>query len=349
MNNDINNNGPEYIVHGQSYRRMIYIGSLIGASFLIAFSLIDSFILQLYLDGIVEAIGGGILLLIAYKEKKSPVKPWAIISGLVVVATVIGIGVLANNSADGAVIWLPLLPFLCFFLLGEKQGLQVSLFISLLYISALTFIFHLVPEKGFNLNGIITATGALLCSILLAMAYEKNRVKMINLLAHQAKTDPLTSLPNRRGFMASFNLLMPLSKRTKQGLCLLIMDLDKFKSINDNFGHDVGDLVIVQCAKKIKSILRNIDCVARLGGEEFIALLPNTSISEAEVTAHRIKAAIENLQIPPVNNININVTVSIGVTHLSNTRTSFDELYKAADEALYEAKNSGRNCIVYKV
>ena len=344
-----NNSDSEHTVYDQSYRRMIYIGSLIGASFLTAFSLIDTFILKLQPDGVVEAIGSVILFLIAYMENKAPVRPGIIISGLVVVALILGNGVFANVSADGSVIWLPLLPFLCFFLLGEKQGLKVSLFISFLYISALTFASLMLPEKGFNINGIIAASGALLCSVFLAMAYEKHRVKMINLLAKQAKTDPLTSLLNRRGFMSSFNLLMPLSKRSKQGLCLLIMDLDKFKSINDNFGHDIGDLVIVECAKKIKSIMRDIDCIARLGGEEFIALLPNTSISEAEVTAHRIRAAIENLQIPPVDNININVTVSIGVTHLSNNRTSFDELYKAADEALYEAKNSGRNCIVYKV
>ncbi len=348
MNNDINKIDFEHITHSQGYRRIIYTGSLIGAMFLIIFALIDSVILQLYLDAIVETIGGIILFCIGYMEKKKAVKPWVIVVALMIVALVIGIGVFTNHSADGVVTWLTLLPFLCFFLLGEKQGLQVSLLISLFYIVALIFTFITFPEKGFNLTGIMTTIGALCCSILLAMAYEKNRAKMINLLAQQAQTDPLTSLLNRRGFMVSFNLLMPLSTRRKHDLCLLIMDLDRFKSINDNFGHDIGDIVIIQCAKTIKSMLRNIDSLARLGGEEFMVLLPNTSLSEAQVGANRIKASIESLEINPVTHINIKLTISIGITHLSQNRTSFDDLYKTADEALYEAKNNGRNCVVVK-
>lgn len=348
MNNDINNTYSEQVAHSQNYRRMIYAGSLIGAIFLIIFALIDTFILQLLLDGIVEAIGAIILLLIAYMEKKAPVKPWVIVTGLLIIALIIGIAVFANNSSDGVIIWVSLLPFLSFFLLGEKQGLKISLFISLIYISALIFTSIIFPEKGFNPTGIVTATGALFCSILLAMTYEKNRTHMINLLGQQAKTDPLTSLLNRRGFMASFNLFMSLPKKRKQGLCVLIMDLDKFKSINDNFGHDIGDIVIIQCATTMKLMLRNIDSVARLGGEEFIALLPNTSLSEAEVIAQKVRTSIENLEIKTVNNINIKVTASIGITNISKNRTSFSDLYKTADEALYEAKNNGRNGIVLK-
>ena len=96
----------------------------------------------------------------------------------------------------------------------------------------------------------------------------------------------------------------------------------------------------------IKSELRDIDSVGRLGGEEYIAILPNTSLAEAEVIAHRIKNAIENLGVKLPDNSCVKITASIGLTCTSEDRESFDALYKSADQALYKAKNNGRNKVV---
>jgi len=350
MMNDINNILLPLDKETQQFRRLIYTGALIGCAFFVLFAVIDLFILHLYIDAIAELIGSVVLLFIAYMEKRSPVKSWVIVIGLLVATLVIGIGVLGNPSSDGVIIWISLLPFLCFFLLGEKQGFKTSIFISVMSLLALIVTSINFPDKGFNLTGILAAAGTLFCASGLAMAYEKNRSQMLELLAKQAKTDPLTSLLNRRGFTDAFNLTMLLPNNANYNFCLFIIDLDNFKSINDRYGHDVGDLVIVECAKTIQLNLRGIDSMdsaARLGGEEFIGLLPNTSLIEAEVLLNKMRVSIEQLTIQSDNH-NINLTASIGVTSASSTKHTFESLYKAADEALYRAKNNGRNAVVLK-
>ena len=346
----INNIFLERKKQKQQYRRMIYTGSLIGGGFLAIFAALDLFLFAFFVDGLVELFSSIVLFLIAYMEKRSPVKSWIIVFGLLVVSLVIAIGVLGNHSSDGVIIWISLLPFLAFFLLGEKQGLKFSILISSLYLLALFFAFIYFPEKGFTLVSILAAAGALFCGSGLAMAYERNRTQMVELLAKQAKTDPLTSLLNRRGFMDAFNLAMLLPNYNNHNFCLFIIDLDDFKSVNDKFGHDVGDIVIIDCAKVIQLTLRGVDSldsIARLGGEEFIGLLPNTSLNEAEALLNQMRISIEQLNIESENNT-INVTASIGVTCASNTRDTFESLYKAADEALYQAKHNGRNAVVLK-
>jgi diguanylate cyclase (GGDEF)-like protein len=330
----------------EGYQRFIYIGSLIGCLFLAMFAVVDYFILELYLDSAVEAIGAIILLIIHKIETNKPALIWPIILGIITVALVVMVAVFASPSADGYIIWLSIFPFICFLLLEKKIAFIVSILLSVLFISTLMFFSISYPESGFNIYGAVTATGALTSVTILAWAYADNRTKMIHLLAKQAKTDTLTSLLNRRGLMSSFNLYIALYKRNKQDLSMLILDLDNFKLVNDTYGHDVGDVVIIKCANAMKSELRDIDSVARIGGEEYIAILPNTSLAEADIIASRIKNTIENLTIKLADNSCVKVTASIGLTSTSEDRMSFEALYKSADQALYKAKNNGRNKIV---
>ena len=139
--NNINNILLPQDKQRQQFRRMIYTGSLIGCVFFILFAVIDLFILQLYIDAIAELIGCVVLFFIAYMERRSPVKNWAIVLALLIAALVIGIGVLGNHSSDGINIWISLLPFLSFFLLGEKQGLKASIFISVIYVGYILICF----------------------------------------------------------------------------------------------------------------------------------------------------------------------------------------------------------------
>ncbi|MDO6506548.1 GGDEF domain-containing protein [Colwellia sp. 4_MG-2023] len=330
----------------EGYRRFIFIGSFIGCSFLLLFSFIDYFLFDLYLDSAVEAIGAIVLFIIHRIETKRPAQLWPVILGIVTVALVVMVGTFASPSANGYVVWLSLFPFICFLLLENKKAFILSIFLNVLFVVALIYFSVYYPEKGFNIYGIVAAAGALTCGTILAWAYADNRTKMIHLLAKQAKTDALTSLLNRRGLMSSFNLYIALYKRHKQDLCVFILDLDNFKLVNDSFGHDVGDVLIIECANAIKSELRDVDCVARLGGEEYIGILPNTSLEEAEVIAHRIKKTIEELAINLPDNSCVKITASIGLTCTSENRVSFDALYKSADQALYKAKNNGRNRVV---
>jgi len=154
--------------------------------------------------------------------------------------------------------------------------------------------------------------------------------------------DPLTQLLNRRAFREFLLKGMTLARRHKLPLSLVMTDIDYFKSVNDTYGHKAGDEVLKCFAKILKKSSRTEDTIARFGGEEFIILLPNTTIGSALLFAERLREKVENVPIPKIS---INITASFGITEflISDTEESF---LKRADDALYEAKRAGRNrCI----
>ncbi|MHB8453135.1 MAG: GGDEF domain-containing response regulator [Acidiferrobacterales bacterium] len=164
-------------------------------------------------------------------------------------------------------------------------------------------------------------------------------------LAEQASTDPLTRLHNRRVFYEQGTRYLAGAKRHQNVLSVLVLDIDHFKLVNDQHGHRAGDEVLVRVAAVLSGIVRNGDIVARVGGEEFAILLPETNRLGAAVLAERIRAYLEQEQID-VAGKRVPVTASIGVaTFEAEQVDSFDELLSIADKRLYLAKNAGRNRI----
>ncbi|MBY0613220.1 MAG: PleD family two-component system response regulator [Beijerinckiaceae bacterium] len=162
-----------------------------------------------------------------------------------------------------------------------------------------------------------------------------------------AVTDPLTNLYNRRYLTSHLATLMANASGGRGDLCLLILDVDYFKRVNDSHGHDAGDEVLREFAQRLKKAVRGIDLVCRYGGEEFVVLMPDTDSMVAFRVAERIRTtvAMEPFQIHRGQKT-INVTVSIGLGTLDRSMTSPNELMKSADMALYRAKNEGRNRVV---
>ena len=159
-------------------------------------------------------------------------------------------------------------------------------------------------------------------------------------------TDPLTKLYNRRYFSEISIKLLELAKRQKQPLSLMILDIDKFKNINDTYGHDVGDEVIISLANLLKKIQRKSDVVCRFGGEEFVLLLPNTDYDDAKKVAEKIRKKVKKSEVLYGKNNSLKFTVSIGVAQVDTTNeNSIEPALKRADNALYEAKKSGRNMV----
>jgi diguanylate cyclase (GGDEF)-like protein len=152
--------------------------------------------------------------------------------------------------------------------------------------------------------------------------------------------DELTGLPNRRGMEASVDNLIGHARRTDAPLALLMCDLDWFKSINDMHGHQRGDRVLVETAEAIRSALRPTEQVYRVGGEEFLVIVPGCEIDDAVAVAERVRTAIESAQPGEMP-----VTASVGLSAGAGPDIDFDALFRAADEALYEAKRAGRNRI----
>lgn len=154
--------------------------------------------------------------------------------------------------------------------------------------------------------------------------------------------DPLTNLYNRRAFSELVYPSWELGKRSNNPMSIMLMDLDWFKHINDQFGHAAGDRVLETVSKEIKSRIRDSDIPLRWGGEEFLIFLPNTNSDQAQQLAHHLRAQIERIDLNKIGN----VTVSIGVVSGTPNQIDLDKLINLADEALYSAKGKGRNTVV---
>jgi diguanylate cyclase (GGDEF)-like protein/PAS domain S-box-containing protein len=163
-------------------------------------------------------------------------------------------------------------------------------------------------------------------------------------LENLALTDSLTHLFNRRNFMLRGSEAVKRVTRTEEPLALLMLDIDWFKQVNDNYGHGVGDLALQHVAGVLQSSLREIDFLARIGGEEFAVLLPNTGQADAVDLAERVRKSIQDTPFE-IAGESIIITISLGVAVFGKGILDIDDLLRDADLALYDAKHSGRNCV----
>jgi len=191
-----------------------------------------------------------------------------------------------------------------------------------------------------NLNEIIAVSGKdEIGQVLGALATMQEKLKVIiGELDCLASTDKLTGSWNRRRLEETVRNEMDRLKRYDHPLCIMVLDVDFFKKINDRYGHGVGDQVLVELAAQIRSSLRTSDSLTRWGGEEFVVLCPNTTLSTAALLAERLRKKIASANFPGAENI----TVSVGVAECVSGET-WEQWFHRADEALYRAKSGGRN------
>lgn len=169
-------------------------------------------------------------------------------------------------------------------------------------------------------------------------------------LLHLSQQDALTKIPNRRTFDEMFDFFYYRAKQEQRPLAVLFIDIDFFKNYNDFYGHQMGDKVISSIASTIKNSIRHVDFVARYGGEEFVVLLPKTPAQGAYAVAANIYKAIERQAIPHAASlVSKQVTISLGFTvYTEGLKVTQENLIHAADQALYRAKQLGRNQIYYQ-
>lgn len=183
----------------------------------------------------------------------------------------------------------------------------------------------------------------------LESAVEKRTKELNNInvkLQILATTDSLSGVRNRRSFYESCGPMIKFNRRENKNLAVLMIDIDKFKMINDIYGHSIGDEVIKNMASKTEETLRKSDIFGRLGGEEFAAVLPNTSQRGALKAAENIRKEIEALEFKTPKDEIIKFTISIGVAQLKSDDPDLETILHRADLALYEAKKEGRNRVV---
>lgn len=168
-------------------------------------------------------------------------------------------------------------------------------------------------------------------------------------LRRLATIDELTGLYNRRRFFEIARREEERACRSRTRTCMLMMDIDHFKQVNDVYGHDAGDAVLVALAAALQKEVRVVDRMARMGGEEFALLMPDTPVEGGWKVAERLRLQVAALRIPIPAGRNIPITVSIGLTVVCLCETGVDAALKQADDALYQAKDAGRNRVaIYK-
>jgi diguanylate cyclase (GGDEF)-like protein len=154
----------------------------------------------------------------------------------------------------------------------------------------------------------------------------------------EAILDPLTGLLNRHALVPRFLELSLQARVTNQPVCVMLCDVDNFKAINDDHGHDRGDAVLRDLAYTLRKHLRSFELVYRLGGEEFLVVLPGLDLAGGVEVGERLRAAVEQAQPS-----GIPITISLGVSAAIGVHVDYESMFKAADTALYEAKRAGRN------
>ena len=155
--------------------------------------------------------------------------------------------------------------------------------------------------------------------------------------------DEMTQVFNRKGIFSKAKEVLE-NKKNDQAVSLLMIDLDFFKSINDNYGHAVGDLAIIQTAESIEQALDSTATMGRLGGEEFLVVIGGITPRDNEQLANRLLLKIKQQSFKLNNSDSFSITASIGVAH--HNQQSFSELLKSADNMMYQAKTNGRDCVV---
>ncbi len=190
-------------------------------------------------------------------------------------------------------------------------------------------------------NLVMVITLIALMSIYLGMTLLIYR-RLIDKLRTQASTDGLTGALNRREFLERGDALLALAKREGRSVAVALMDLDFFKRINDDYGHQAGDQVLKLAVDTAHGELREQDVFARYGGEEFVAFFPDTSLQQAESALRRFRQKLSEQTLASEGR-DISVTVSVGLVALNPVDETLEQLIKRADEALYQAKDDGRN------
>lgn len=225
-----------------------------------------------------------------------------------------------------------------FFILGTVAGLIGT------SITAMT-VMAVIPYSTPGFKAI--DFGMLIDTILLSLALaDRMRIAQEEKLIaeKEAKTDILTRLPNRKAYYEISSREVERAHRYGTNLSVIMLDIDYFKEINDTYGHSAGDTVLQYFAEVLRQTLRENDTPFRIGGEEFLILLPETDMTHAQQLAERIRTTIENVVVP-FQGEKITITVSLGISRYRQNEQSIEEAGKRADRALYQAKTGGRNQI----
>lgn len=332
------------ILNGLSVTSVIFLAG-IGTKAWYAEHTIHAWVLWLFIVPVV-------LNMAWYGWKRDPLVQKAGL--LVIVSLLFGYLLASGGESNTGPLWFYVFPPLLFYLTSLKGGTAILLFVYLLAIVVFQFPgLPLVTAEysfDFKIRFFATLTFESIFCFVLEAGRLRARTKLLALAkAHEyaARTDELTGLANRRDMQNRLNMEFSRFKRSGHHFSVVLIDLDLFKRVNDNYGHDAGDLVLQQFSDLTRTIVRQSDITARWGGEEFLLLLPDTTLLQALTLAERLRSEVAATEFRHHDQV-LPVTISAGVCSISKAN-SVNELLKQADIQLYNAKDAGRNRIAPRV
>lgn len=253
----------------------------------------------------------------------------------------------SGGKEDTALYWAMFFPLAAFSVSGVRLG---SFFTILMFISAITLLYSVdivanyspVEKSRFLMALFCVGTLSFINEYFRTREYSETRNMSLN-YEKDANTDPLTHLPNRRFLESDY---VNNAVQMNESFIVVLADIDNFKSVNDNYGHDVGDEALIHCANVFGQNIRKSDLLCRYGGEEFLFCLPDTSAKQAFSIAEKLRISLKKSKFVSKEGIELSLTCSFGLASLAER--TFDDGIKAADKRLYKAKENGRDQVVFK-
>lgn len=275
--------------------------------------------------------------------------------GLLVIAGMLLTYLIAfGGESNTGPLWFYIFPPLLFFLTNLKTGTMILLLA--LLVAVIVFQFPNLPfvfteyDTDFKIRFIATLTFESIFCFILEASRLKARNELLDLALtheHAAKTDELTGLSNRRDILNRLSEEFSRYQRSGHHFSIALIDLDLFKNINDQYGHNAGDAALKQFADLLQTVIRQTDVAARWGGEEFLLLLPDTSLIPALTLAERLRSEVAQNSFS-FHGQDLPITMSAGICSIAQA-DSIDNMLKQADLQLYSAKEAGRNRIAPRV
>ena len=244
--------------------------------------------------------------------------------------------------------FLPLYPIFAALIGGYRESLIITIFLAISVILATLFSQHIIDITGEihsaekSVDRGLWLTISIIFSGMFGRFFLKKYTELTNQLKNENSQDPLTSLLNRRGLNLHFDNELDNADMSSKPLSVALIDIDYFKKVNDMYGHDIGDICLIEIANILSQTIRKQDIIARFGGEEFIIILPNTAIDEALAVAEKLRELISKEKF---SHFNLPLTITIGVTERHKENDNALKIVKRADKALYKGKGKGRNCV----